>query len=253
MEDFYIHSYEINEDDGVRLVYLRKTTDIDPKSKTDDIDNLIYNEIMGIYPEAKKEEITSTNESGIVQKCQDQLKEYKHLTAVLRFISSEYSDIIIGSLLVPHNVDVTKYGNIGSINPIDENKEKQIFGSKECNWPIILHHCPLLNGIYCRICREEKTLYFLYHTASLSKVIASVNMNKNIVNVMVEGEPGFNTQINAFIERFKNGNLKTLVMNKEKKLFSEAKNLLLDNLKGIKDCPDFIQDYIIYLENAEEL
>jgi len=259
MEEFYVHTYLIVPEDDVRLIYLRRTHDINQKSMSDELDDFIEKLIGSKFPQMMKGDIGIIRDSESAQKFQELLLNDKHLTAIFQANTTRDEHTcpmcyrVIASILVPSNVNPTRYDHIGSITPIDKTKEIDIFGNKEDNWPMILHHCPLLNGIYCKICRENNVLYFVYHIASEYKVYASVDMNSNKVDISIEGEPVFNTLIDAYKEKLYNGSLNTLIMNKEKKLFCEAKNLLIDNLKSFNAECNIIKDCITYLENAEEL
>ncbi len=259
MAKFYVHTYLIVPEDDIRLIYLRSADGINPESMSDKLDVFIEKLIGSKFPKTEKGDIEIIRDSESAQKFQEMLYNNKHLTAVFRANTTRSSytppmcDIVIASILVPFYVNPTKYDHIGTITPIDAKKEKVIFGANENNWPIILHHCPLLNGIYCKICRENNVLYFVYHIANEYKVYASVDMNSNKVDISTEGEQGFETLINAYNDKLNNGSLNTLIMNKEKKLFCEAKNLLIDNLKSFNAECNIIQDCITYLENAEEL
>ena len=259
MEEFYVHTYLIVPEDDVRLIYLRRTHDINPTSMSDELDDFIEKLIGSKFPQMMKGDIEIIRDSESAQKFQEMLRYNKHLTAVFRANTtrSNYTppmcDIVIASILVPFGVESTKYDQIGTITYMDAKKEKVIFGANENNWPMILHRCPLLNGIDCKICREENVLYFVYHIANNYKVYASVDTNSNKVDISIEGEQVFKTLIDAYKEKLSNGSLNTLIMNKEKKLFCEAKNLLIDNLKSFNAECNIIQDCITYLENAEEL
>lgn len=259
MEEFYVHTYIISHEDNVKLIYLRKTDDIDPESMSDELDNFIESSIRNKFPQMEKNDIEVIRDSETAQEFQELLLNDKHLTAVFSANTTRSSytppmcDRVIASILVPCDVESTNYDHIGTITPIDAKKEKEVFGANEKNWPMILHHCPLLNGIDCKICRENNVLYFVYHIASEYKVYASVDTNSKKVDISIEGEQVFETLINAYNDKLNKGSLNTLIMNKEKKLFCEAKNLLIDNLKSFNAECNIIQDCITYLENAEEL
>lgn len=259
MEEFYVHTYIISHEDNVKLIYLRKTDDIDPESMSDELDNFIESSIRNKFPQMEKNDIEVIRDSETAQEFQELLLNDKHLTAVFSANTTRSSytppmcDRVIASILVPCGVESTNYDHIGTITPIDAKKEEEVFGANENNWPMILHHCPLLNGIDCKICRENNVLYFVYHIANKVKVHASVDTNSNKVDISIEGEQVSKTLIDAYKEKLSNGSLNTLIMNKEKKLFCEAKNLLIDNLNSYVEKYDFMQDYMNYLKNAEEL
>lgn len=282
-----LHEYEIEDSLGqhhASLLYLRdfNNPNLDNNSM-DEVDRLLersINKCCKVNLHKSPRQIVFDNE---VDELDKRLKDSFQLKAYFSFYSD---DLIKGggayggritihtTILVNDESDIPFFENVGLYEPMADWDLLNLTIAQHTPCPVYtIQEHPLVHGIVCfKDAAEQGVVYVLYrhNNNSLETVLARINTGNNKVDLLQGSDSTQNMEIERFAQsvNFANNLLPlynchytqgivpyypvSLVLNRERVLFSKAKDLLMAELKKQQSANNNYSETILYLSKLFE-